>query len=142
MEINTLEQLIRDNIISALGELEAKIISQVKEQHENNNVVEEVKPVELGEKENYINNAEMGTLVAFKTDTGKVKSAKLINRSVIGRRLKLETEYGMQYIISYDDVLWVRTGWRWPNGVYKLLKGIKDENTENIEIESEAASNE
>ena len=38
----------------------------------------------------------------------------------------LETDYGAQYITPYEDIIWVRTGKRWPRGVYKLLKGLVD----------------
>ena len=74
-------------------------------------------------KMEYVERAEIGALVAFKLPDGKVKSAKVINRSSSKRKLKLETQYGAQFIISYEDVLWVRTGPRWPHGVYLLLKG-------------------
>ena len=88
--------------------------------------------VNMEAKEPYIEQAPVGTLVAFKLSNGKVKSAKITNKSSKNRKLKLETEYGAVYIVSYDDVIWVRTGLRWPSGVYKLLKGLgeKDGNKE------------
>lgn len=79
--------------------------------------------VDMEQKMPYIENAEIGTLVAFRLSSGKVKSAKIIKKSSKKRKLKLETEYGATYIVSYDDIVWVRTGARWPRGVYKLLKG-------------------
>ena len=82
--------------------------------------------VDMGQKMPYIENAEIGALVAFKLSNGKVKSAKIVKKSSAKRRLKLETEYGATYIASYDDVIWVRTGNRWPRGVYKLLKGLSE----------------
>jgi hypothetical protein len=84
--------------------------------------------VDMGQKMPYIEKAEVGALVAFKLSSGKVKSAKVINKSSKNRKLKLETEYGAEYIVSYDDIVWVRTGKRWPRGVYRLLKGLVDEN--------------
>lgn len=84
--------------------------------------------VDMGQKMPYIEKAEVGALVAFKLSSGKVKSAKVINKSSKNRKLKLETEYGAIYVVSYDDVIWVRTGLRWPTGVYKLLKGLGGEN--------------
>ena len=65
----------------------------------------------------------MGTLVAFIDDSGKARTAKVKNKSTKNRKLKLETEYGAEYIVDYRSILWVRTGKRWPKGVYNLLKG-------------------
>ena len=84
--------------------------------------------VDMKQKMPYIENIEIGTLVAFRLSNGKVKSAKVTRKSTKNRKLKLETDYGAEYIVSYDDIVWVRTGKRWPRGVYKLLKGLVDEN--------------
>ena len=86
--------------------------------------------IDMGQKMPYIEKAEVGALVAFRLSSGKVKSAKIINKSSKNRKLKLETEYGAIYVVSYDDVIWVRTGLRWPTGVYKLLKGLGVNNGE------------
>lgn len=84
--------------------------------------------VDMAQKMPYIENIEIGTLVAFRLSNGKVKSAKVTRKSTKNRRLKLETDYGAEYIVSFDDIVWVRTGKRWPRGVYKLLKGLVDDN--------------
>lgn len=89
--------------------------------------------VDMNQKAPYIENVEIGTLVAFRLSNNKVKSAKVVNKSSSKRRLKLETQYGATYIVSYDDVLWVRTGKRWPRGIYNLLKGIDVNEKEKIE---------
>ena len=65
-------------------------------------------------------------IVAFRLPTGKVKAAKLMKRSTKKRLLKLETEYGAEFIVPFEDVIWVKTGRRWPRGIYNLLKGIKE----------------
>lgn len=75
----------------------------------------------------YIDNVQVGTLIAFRLPNGKVKSAKVIKRSTKNRKLKVETNYNVSYIISFDDVVWVKTGTRWPRGVYRLLKGIEED---------------
>lgn len=80
--------------------------------------------IDMKQKMNYIENVSIGTLLAFRLSNGKVKSAKVIRKSTKNRKLKVETNYGAEYIISYDDVIWVRTGKRWPKGVYNLLKGL------------------
>lgn len=84
--------------------------------------------VDMAQKMPYIENIEIGTLVAFRLSNGKVKSAKVTRKSTKNRKLKLETDYGTEYIVSFDDIVWVRTGKRWPRGVYKLLKGLVDDN--------------
>lgn len=78
---------------------------------------------EVGKKtKQYIENAPLGTIVAFTLPNGKVKSAAIINRSSKSQKLKVETSYGKQYIVPYDDVLWVKTANRWPKGIYQKFK--------------------
>lgn len=86
--------------------------------------------IDMKQKMPYIENAEIGTLVAFRLSSGKVKSAKITKKSTKNRKLKLETEYGAEYIVSFDDIIWVRTGARWPRGVYTMLKGTVENGKE------------
>lgn len=79
-------------------------------------------------KMKYVENAEVGTIVAFKLPDGRVKSAKIERRSTSRRKLKLVTQYGAEFVVSYEDIIWVRTTKRWPKGVYNLLKGKVAEN--------------
>lgn len=87
--------------------------------------------IDMERKMPYIEGAQIGTLVAFRLPNGKVKSAKVVKKSTKNRRFMLETEYGAQYIVGYDDIIWVRTTKRWPVGVYKLLKGLGDDGKPN-----------
>lgn len=102
-------------------------VSVVVEEDDNNNVeteTDELSEEEIAERRMpYVENAPIDTIVAFKLPTGKVKSAKIINKSTKNRKLKVETAYGAQFVIPYDSVIWVKTGTRWPKGVYNLLKG-------------------
>ena len=75
------------------------------------------------DKNDRIQNAPIGTIVAFKAPEGRIRSAKIKLRSTAKRRLLVCTEYDAEYNISYDDVIWVKSGKRWPKGVYNLLKG-------------------
>lgn len=79
--------------------------------------------VDLAQKMRYVENIEIGTIVAFRLSNGKVKSAKVVKKSTKNRKLKLETDYGAEYIVPFESIVWVRTGKRWPKGIYKLLKG-------------------
>lgn len=117
----TKEELV-DNILSTQQPNNHDEKSNEKQQVENKDVSES-----RDVKDRYLDTAEIGCLVAFKIETGKVKSAKIVKRSTSGRKLKVETAYGMEYIVPYDNVLWVKTGTRWPKGVYMLLKGISQE---------------
>lgn len=75
-------------------------------------------------KERHIEEAEVGTLIAFLDETGKPRTAALINRSSKRKLLKLKTEFDWEFEVPYEKVLWVRTkGNRWAYGVYRILKG-------------------
>lgn len=74
----------------------------------------------------YVNEAEVGMLVAFRTDKMKVKSAKIVKKSSKDKKLLLETKYGAQFLVDYDDVIWVNTTGRWPRWVFKLMKCLED----------------
>ena len=86
--------------------------------------------IDMEQKMPYIEQAAIGTIIAFRLPNGKVKSAKIIKKSTKNRRLMVETEYNAQYVVEYDNVVWVRTGDRWPRGVYKLLKGLVGDEAE------------
>ena len=82
------------------------------------------------DKLDYILNAKVGDLVAFMISDTKAESAKIVNKQASKRKLQLETQYGKEYEIDYKDVLWIKTGSRWPKGIYRLLKGMtSDEET-------------
>lgn len=73
-------------------------------------------------KKKYVEQAKVGTIVAFKLPSGKVISAAITRKSTKGRKFMVETKYGAEHKISFDDVLWVRTNKRWPKGIYLLFK--------------------
>lgn len=80
--------------------------------------------VNAEQKQKYLNNIQIGTIVAFKLSDNKAKSAKVVKKSTKNRKLQVETSYGAQYIIPFENVIWVKTGSRWPKGVYNMLKGV------------------
>lgn len=71
----------------------------------------------------YVEDAEVGMLVAFRTERQRVKSAKIVRKSTAERKLLLETRYGMRFVVDYSDVIWVNTTGRWPRWVFELMKG-------------------
>lgn len=80
-----------------------------------------------------INNAPIGTLIAFyEPGTNKANTAKITNRNKKKGLIKCETQYGKEFIVPFDNIMWVKTGNRWPRGVYQLLKGMCDDGAEKV----------
>ena len=75
--------------------------------------------------QDYVNNITLGTIVAFKVLLGgkqRVLSAKVNGKDSVGYLL-VETKNGSKYRVVPDDVIWVKTGLRWPKWVLEQLKG-------------------
>ena len=139
--------LTKDEIIDAICEYEKESVQEAMayvEAPENEKIVEQVEQkVDDGltdeqrkERHNkYVEDVKVGTLVAFKTAPNKAKSAMVVKRSTKNRKLKVQTKYGKEFIISFDDVIWVHTNKRWPRGVYNMLKGKvdKDEGSDKVD---------
>ena len=70
----------------------------------------------------YLRKAVPGRQVAFRKEgTEKVRNGKIIGND--GEQyLNVETGHGKVCKVPYDDVLWVKTGKRWPSWVYEQLK--------------------
>lgn len=77
-------------------------------------------------KDERILSAPIGTLIAFREpETGKLNTAKLTNRNKTKKLIKCETQYGKEFLISFSDIVWTKTGSRWPKSIYNELKGKK-----------------
>lgn len=76
-------------------------------------------------KQRYFDNMKIGTLVAFREPSGKLNTAAVQNVSFKRKQLKLVTQYQKEFIIPFDDVVWIRTSKRWPKFVLDELKGGK-----------------
>lgn len=107
-------KMTKDQLAEALANV---LQEEVKESETGDEVIDHASRVE------YVKAAEKGTIMAFRLPDGKVKSAKMIERSMKREKLKMETAYGRQFVISFSDVIWVKSGSRWPKGVFNLLKG-------------------
>lgn len=70
----------------------------------------------------YLDKIEVGNLVAFKESSGRLNTAMVKNASFKRRQLRLETKYGKEFVVSFDDVIWVKTKDRWPRFVLDILK--------------------
>lgn len=107
------------NVVETTQEVEPVV-------EENIEPVEEVKPAkpwEMLDKKKHIDEAEVGTLIAFYDEKGKPRTAALVNRSSSREVVKVVTEFEREFIVPYANVLWVRKGPRWPRAVYEILKG-------------------
>lgn len=96
---------------------------------------EEAYLIEDGEKnsktkDDYIVDAEEGVVVAFRlnfTSKSKVKLTKVISGKILENNNEnetyvIETRNGLKYGVPYKAVIWVKTGARWPKGVYEEMK--------------------
>lgn len=122
------EELI--NAILEVGVFEEKKESESDSVESSAKVENKVEVKDNSEnKLKYLENIECGTIIAFNTD-GKVISAKVIKKSLSRKKLMVETSYGKSYTIGWEDVIWVKTGKRWPKGIYNMFKknvGVKNE---------------
>lgn len=83
---------------------------------------------ETDNTEKYVESISIGDIVAFRTKQYRVKSAKVVKKSTSDRKLMLETKYGKQFFIDFEDVLWVNSNGYWPKWIYNLMK--ENENAE------------
>ena len=49
--------------------------------------------------------------------------------------VKLVTEFDAEFVVSYDRILWVKNGNRWPKMVYQMLKEYKNGKTFIVTVE-------
>jgi len=71
-------------------------------------------------KAKYIENLEVGTLVAYRVSADKIKSGKVT--IVASNAVEVEDYEGLVYIVKKEDIIWVKTGKRWPKPIFTALK--------------------
>lgn len=82
------------------------------------------------EKKERIERAEVGLLVAFSLNgSNKIMTAKIVENNK--KTLVVETKNGTRYFVGQEDIIWVKTGKRWPKQIY--LELIKDRGASNEE---------
>ena len=69
----------------------------------------------------YLNNAEPGTLVAFKRNVSKdvAMSGKFV--SFENGKVTVESKKGTMFKLNPENIIWVKTGLRWPKWVFKMF---------------------
>lgn len=70
-------------------------------------------------RDEYLENLEVGLLIAFKND-GKMISAKVIE--IHDDQVKVETKNGSMYFVKKENIAWIKTGKRWPKGIFNALR--------------------
>lgn len=77
-------------------------------------------------REEYIKNICPGNIVAFNSGeymfSGRVIDFSPTNRVVI------KTRNGSVFFVERNDIVWVKTGSKWPLGIYNALKLKQKEN--------------
>lgn len=78
----------------------------------------------------YLKNAEVGTLVAFQKDFSKNRamSAKFI--SFEDGKVIVESKQGTRFKLNPENIIWVKTGERWPKWVFNLFNRSKQNDEE------------
>lgn len=94
----------------------------------------------------YINNIDIGMIIAFKVSPDKAISAKVedidYNTEKEGSDSRTlttvycRTKNGIEYKVPRKAIIWVKTGTRWPRGIFLQLKRGA-ENTNNNSFEGE-----
>lgn len=76
-------------------------------------------------REDYINSAPIGAIVAFKNEdnvySGRIAEIQE-NLQTNHKRFVIKTKNGSVYFVEQENIIWVKTGSHWPNGVFNALK--------------------
>lgn len=78
------------------------------------------------EKSRYIDSLKVGQILAFNIN-GSTISGKVVEIADPEEFITIETKNKTQFIIRREDIVWVKTGQRWPKGVFQALKGEKQD---------------
>ncbi len=72
----------------------------------------------------YVDSLVNGQLIAFKIGSGdKEKVISGMVKEVNNSYVITETKNGVKFNVKKKNIIWVKTGERWPKGVYLALKG-------------------
>ena len=116
-----------------------KSVEQAKSEHvKSQEEIEAEEAAKLAMRAKYIEEAKVGTIIAFRLESGKVISAMIVKKSTKNRKFKVETKYGAEHIVLFDEILWVRTNKRWPKFIYNLFK----ENVKSQEVDEDVRDEE
>ena len=132
-DIKRMEELVKNNQEDEL------ILDHVKQYHmmlscvikgENSTKNRGSQKVSKATKD-YLLSAEPGTLIAFKRSSSKdiAMSGKLV--SIEGEKVTIESKKGTLFKINQENVIWVKTGERWPRWVFSMFNKPKEVESDN-----------
>ena len=75
-------------------------------------------------KQSYIENLEPGLLIAYK-EGDELKSGKILKVQEL--EVFVEQFGGLKRNVLKNQIVWVKTGSRWPKEIFKLLRGDNNE---------------
>lgn len=77
--------------------------------------------------DDYVKNLKSGDIIAFQfySPFGKkiVRSAKVVDAHPGEIGLTVQDKIGNEYFVYKSNILWVKTGKRWPKYIYSMFKG-------------------
>ena len=135
-EIKELESMTAKELMVIAKELSIEGRSKMKKEQLINAILEDAyeAPKQLPEahilpqttridspKDSYIDSAKVGVLVAFRVNDHKVLSGMI--KEIKKDSFIVETKMGPVFNVPKGKVIWVKTGPRWPRGVYLALRG-------------------
>ncbi len=122
MERNVLEAKTKEELLSLAKQ------NNITGRHKmrKSELIDALVALNKDEKKKYVENAKIGTIIAFKVNDTKVISGKIEEITKTGFVVK--TKNGVRFMVRKKNVIWVKTGQRWPKGVYLALKGVVDSN--------------
>lgn len=94
--------------------------------------VSKLKPWVLGGKDEQLEKANEGVLIAFIDRNGKPRTGKLVERDSEKRNIIVVTEFNREFTVSYDKVMWVKFGERWPKAIIVMLKEYRNGKFPNV----------
>jgi preprotein translocase subunit YajC len=68
----------------------------------------------------YLEKLQIGMVISFNVSTNKMLSGKIIQ--INDENVEVETRKGTKFKVLKNDITWVKTGQRWPKGIYEKLK--------------------
>lgn len=121
LKINGRSTMLKPDLIANILRVQSEI-EQCEKELEGESLNDKYNRV----AEQYLLSIEPGTILAVnieKFGTTKCISAAFERINKEKRIIKVKTKYGIEHVVSFDDVVWVKTGQRWPKYVYKMFVG-------------------
>lgn len=104
------------------GFLQAQAVEEEWEEDCSNRYPIRIRNSNPKPKTEYIDNAKVGTIIAFKVnESGKAFSGKI--EEIHKNGFLVVTKNGVRFKVFKHNVIWVKTSQTWPRGVFMALKG-------------------